>query len=179
MRRLCLWALICLTLIASQQSSAGNEGGGGGKEVELEFAEIAYMFAEAIVRNREYLPEFADLDVKAFLRAHATTEVYAVETLCRSIQDPDGHAQGVRCLDAEYLPDRKQIRFSIEAWQKKNCMRKMGIVVHEFGRAAGIENGNYKYSARISRNTFLRRECAAYDLMTENKKNQIEKNGRN
>lgn len=163
------YGLTALILVAAclashfSYAANGNEGGGGGIDVELEFAEIAYLFTDTLTKSRQSLPDFADLDLNAFLSAQATTEVYAVETLCTNIQDENGSGSGLRCLDAAYFPDRKQIRFSTESWTKKDCLRKMGIVVHELGRAAGVENGNYKYSARVRRSDLLRRACIAYE----------------
>jgi len=155
-----LAAFICYN---SNAFAALGKEGGGGKEIELEFAEIAYLFTDALTRQPKEFSDFADLDVNAFLYAQANTEVYAVDTLCTTIQDSATGNKGLRCLDAEYLPETNQIRFSIESWKGKTCIRKMGIVVHELGRAAGIENGNYKYSARVSRNPMLRTACLQYD----------------
>lgn len=164
-----LKTLIFLSIVLPTNFShaIGNEAGGGGRDVELEFAEIAYSFTDILTKHRIELPDFMDFDLNAFLAAQANTEVYAVDTLCTNTQDEAPGSAGVRCLDAEYLPDRKQIRFSTETWKRKNCIRKMGIVVHELGRAAGLENGNYRYSARVSRNDLLRTFCARYDYEME------------
>lgn len=158
------FAVVAALIMADTNALAafGKEGGGG-KEIELEFAEIAYLFTDTLARSPKEFLDFADLDVNAFLYAQANTEVYAVDTLCKTIKDSATGNTGLRCLDAEYLPETNQIRFSIESWRNKNCIRKLGIVVHELGRAAGVENGNYKYSARVSRNPILRDACLKYD----------------
>ena len=148
----------------------GKEGGGG-KDEELEFAEIAYLFADTLTNQRAELQDFADLDLESFLFAKENIEIYAVDTLCKKIEDEGTGNIGLRCLDAEYLPETKQIRFSVESWKKKTCIRKMGLVVHELGRAAGMENGNYKYSSRVSSNSILRKTCTEYDNIKLNIEN--------
>lgn len=135
--------LLFLSIAFSAQAAVpeGQERGGG-RESELEFVEVAQLAGKAIERSlKNGKNDFAGFDVSAFYAAIAGTQVRAKPHLCE--------AGGLSCLDAQYLPELSLIELSERAWPGKTCLEKAALVTHEYGRASGNEDGNYRFSSRV------------------------------
>jgi hypothetical protein len=138
--------LFSLVAFASPQ---GQERGGG-RQSELEFVEVGQLALKAIARSQTAgKSEFAGFDAAAFSRALETTEVSARPHLCETKIDLNSGGEKTTCLDARYIPEEAKIEMSEREWTKKSCLDQAALAVHEYGRASGNENGNYKYSSRV------------------------------
>ena len=154
-----LGSLTCLSTV-----HAGNEGGGGHR-VENQFFEMAQIAIQGIQleTNKGNSELFAGFNINSFKEAIVSNEVYAVADLCVTYQDHNNGEIFHRCEDGRYLPDEKKILVSISEWEKKSCIEKVSLVVHEFGRASGNEGGNYKYSSKVAFSKKIRNECTIYN----------------
>lgn len=143
---------------------AGNEGGGGHR-VENQFFEIAQVAMRGIQKeiNEGNSKLFEGFDVNSFEAAVVSNEVYAVANLCVTYQDHNNGQIFHRCEDGRYFPDEKKILVSISEWEKKSCVEKVSLVVHEFGRASANEGGNYKYSSKVAFSKKIKNECTIYN----------------
>ena len=167
MRTIILWGTIVVsafTTVLMEPVYAGQERGGG-TEIERNFVENARQsltnISTSIQSGEKYFDGF---NVNAFQTALETTEVKEVKEICEITQDPNTGKVYKRCLDAHYYPAKNLIEFSTDAWKSKTCMEKMGIVLHEFGRASGNENGNYKYSSQVLFSKAFQEHCKDQSL---------------
>lgn len=135
--------------------------GGGGNTRELEFVTIAQLFIRSVELTNSTDSDFSGFDMQAFKQAMQTTQV---KRICDPDDDSIAKKMIEHCPEGEYLPEKNLIQFDTIAWDHKSCIEKMGIVVHEYGRAAGLENGNYKFSSRIPQSRGLTGDCADYDI---------------
>lgn len=148
---------------------AGEDGpgvSGGGLEVERNFVAVARVVSENIQTSLSSSEKvFEGFNLPAFEAAIERTHVQALEELCFDQLDLiTGKWLATRCLDAEYFQKENRIDVSIKNWQTKNCIQKMGVVLHEYGRASANEDSNYKYSSRLSSSAVIRGACERWDL---------------
>lgn len=149
-------------LAMNTYAAIGNDAGGGGKTEELEFTQVAQIFSSNLDRSLATEDLFKDFDSEAFQTAISKTEIKARENLCSTETDLTSGSTRTHCLDAQYLPEKNLIEVSLNTWKGKKCIEKMGLVVHEYGRAASIEDGNYKYSSRVAMSNVMINACANY-----------------
>ena len=150
---------VLLVLLCGVNIFAAQERGGGSR-TELNFVEIARYALAGIqdsIRQSEGL--FDGMDIAAFQKAIEATEIFAVQSLCYSEVDGKTGIVRKRCLDAQYIPSLNRIEVSEDAWWTKLCRQRMGIAVHEFGRASGNENGNYKFSSKVVASHAIFNQC--------------------
>jgi len=153
-----------LSLPAQGADRVSGQERGGGKQAELEFVEIAQVAIRGIngsQKNGEVY--FQEFDLAAFGRAMEQTEVQSHPNLCETKIDLSTGGANTRCLDARYLPDLRRIEVSEAVWPKKTCLEKVALAVHEYGRAAGLEDGNYKYSSRVRKSIAVHDQCDLYE----------------
>lgn len=159
-----MFKFFMITLFAmNSYAGLGNDAGGGGKSEELEFAQIAQVFLSNLERSRKTEDLFKDFDIAAFQQAITKTEVKSKEHLCTTSTDLTTGATNTHCLDAQYLRNQNLIEMSLRSWKSKTCTEKMGLAVHEYGRAAGTEDGNYKYSSLVRMSGVMSNACASHE----------------
>lgn len=128
--------------VSAQAAVLEGQERGGGRESELQFVEIAQLVGRGIEQSlKGGKSDFTGFNLGAFYSAIDGTQVRAKPHLCE--------AGGLSCLDAQYLPELKLVELSERAWPGKSCLEKAALVTHEYGRASGNEDGNYRFSSKV------------------------------
>lgn len=147
--------VLCLALNTKAAVPQGQERGGG-RQTELEFVEVAQLVGRAIEQSlKNGKSDFSGFDVSAFYSAINLTEVKAKPHLCE--------AGGLSCLDARYIPESNLIEMSEKNWPGKTCTEKAALVTHEYGRASGNEDGNYRFSSKVKWSDEVLVACSGWE----------------
>lgn len=155
--------LVFLCACLMMPAFAGQERGGG-KQVERDYVEIATLLFNAIsdsVKRKEIV--FDGFDLEQFRLALLRTQVSAMPQVCRTNIDVTTGGATTKCVDADYDRWAMLIEFSERSWAKMNCLERFGHTLHEYGRASGNEDGNYRFSSRVYESQALADACTAYE----------------
>jgi len=151
--------LFSMVAFASPQ---GQERGGG-RQSELDFVEVAQLAVKAIALSQAAgEQEFVGFNKESFSRSQETTQVSARPHLCETKIDLNTGGEKTTCLDARYIPEEAKIELSEKEWPRKSCLDRVALAVHEYGRASGNENGNYRFSSRVRSSDYILMACSGY-----------------
>ena len=157
--------LFSVLLFISGLSYAVREGheGGGGQRVSANFVEYARYAVEAM-RISAQTPgsKFTDAHADAIEGAILSTEVFAfpAKHLCDQGIDPASGGSYRICRDAWFNANSRTISVNEDSWDLHSCLQKMALVLHEYGRAAELENANYAFSSYVFTSQPFRDSCA-------------------
>ncbi len=146
--------------VPSPLAKGGSEGTGGGLEAEAEFVAAANSLNNLVLdSNRKGEGLFINFNHDAYTSAVLSKEVFAKKTLCVSWIDSATGATDVKCPDGFHDGTLGVIYFDETKWARKTCVERYVLVAHEYGRAAGIERGNYRFSALIKKSKVIQQAC--------------------
>lgn len=152
---------LCLVMISS--AHAENKGGGGGEEVAANFVEYTRYAIESLNWDVKSGKEakFTPGQSQKIGQALEVTEVFAVpaSALCKTETSIVSGDEFTVCKDAWYDQEKKIILVNQETWIKKTCLQKKALVLHEYGRAAGLENANYAFSSNVFTSSQFKSSC--------------------
>lgn len=163
-------------LLAQGQGSGGGRSGGreggGGQNVAADFAAYGRFVASYLGSqqrlNYDYSP-FYGIDygtiVPAYESAVNTVQIFARSTICYSTVDPDSGGIRTICLDAEYDSGQNRINVSESSWAAANCVERIVLAAHEYGRAARVEDGAYQISSRFRTGFMVSDFCLNQDRL--------------
>lgn len=119
----------------------GNDGGGG-ILLSAEFATAGRSALEIMAKGD---PE---INMRQVFLQIADVKVIPIDRLC--YQEPVYSKEF--CQDAHYDKLNNVILFVYQRWDSFSCTEKLVLATHEYLRAAGLENEDYKYSGRFLSN---------------------------
>ncbi len=134
MKRLLIIILLSSIWTIDGKAALGNSSGGGGTIVSANF--VAHgEFALKMLKIT-----MSELSEESIDQAINATSVYDLEEMC--YQNPNDGSRS--CFDALY--GLGVIHFSLKSWNQMKCNEKLALTAHEYLRATGLEESNYKYS---------------------------------
>jgi len=134
-----LSSLLLLAIIPGVSQGDGQEGHGG-DSYSAEFTAIA----DQLVSQIGGLPFDERYGISPVQFAAAIEK-----TLVESTDSPLYLENGTRLVDAINYPGRNLVILSRPSWDRMSFVRRQLIVVHEYSSIMGLDDENYKISAKV------------------------------
>lgn len=137
------FGLFSLAVVPGHVSYAGNENSGGGEFTAQAFAKSGWA-AYGFLEKTGIQPPEISIDLEKLRTALGDTRVVATDE--DIIEEVDG--EQVK-MSAWYYEDKKKIRFNRRAFSQASKTDQEMFVLHEYLRASGYRDENYRISGPI------------------------------